>query len=165
MTDDRTLAEIGQDDTNQLEQANKDGDLFEFLDRKQAIEFQMHCVRDALAKLGMPNSDIMAIKMIDSLLESKRIRIESRAYHEPEDIWKTGVYIYKLKEDGENIDELAYFVSNLKECKPGPFSRNRIHKWGIRTNVPPDGATKMISIPKVLENPNVSAAAGTPGTA
>ena len=157
MDDHRTLNEIKKDAIEQLEQAVKDGDLFQFIDRKQALAFQVQAVQKAMALMGMPNSEIMDVKMIDSLMETKRIRIESRRYHEEEDLWKTGVYVYKLKEDMQNIDELAYFVSTLKTVEPGPFNRNRAKMWGIKTNVPMDGSGTFFSIPKTVGEANVRA--------
>jgi len=163
MNDDRTLDEINKDAVEQLEQAVNDGDLFQFIDRKQALAFQVEAVQKAMSLMGMPNSEIMDVKMIDSLMKTKRIQIESRRYHEEENLWKTGVYVYRLKEDMQNIDELAYFISTLKTVEPGTFSRNRTQMWGIKTNVPMDGSGTFFSIPKMVGEPNVRASDGKPG--
>ncbi len=141
MSDNRTLDEIKADDIDQLAQAYKEGQRFEFFDRPQAYKFQGVCVQVALKNLGVTITKRIHPGIVDKQLKDKGVVCEQRRYHEEEDVWRTGLYIYK--KDGE----LAYFVSNVKENNPSPFSINRVKKWGVLTNVKVDGGRSVISLP------------------
>ncbi|MCK4786887.1 MAG: hypothetical protein KAV87_24230 [Desulfobacteraceae bacterium] len=147
MSDNRTLDEVKADDIDQLEQVVKSAQLFEFWGRdpkrarEKAYKFQGACVQVALKNLGVEISRNINPKFVDKQLADKGIKCEMRRYHEENDVWRTGLFIYK--KDGE----LAFYVSNVKRNNPSPFSINRVQKWGVLTNVPVDGGRSAISLP------------------
>lgn len=141
MSDNRTLDEIKADDIDQLEQAYKESQRFEFFNRPQAYKFQGVCVQVALKNLGVEISKNVNPKFVDKQIKDKGVTVEQRRYHEEDDVWRTGLYVYR--KDGE----LAFFVSNVKENKPSPFAIDRTHKWGVSTNVKVDGGKSVISLP------------------
>ena len=140
MSDNRTIDEVKADDIDQLEQVVKVAQRFEFLDRKQAYKFQGICVQVALKNLGVEITKNVNPKFVDKQLADRGVKIEQRRYHGEDDVWRTGLYVYKG-------DELAFYVSNVKKNNPNPFSINRTQKWGVLTNVPVDGGKSAISIP------------------
>jgi len=140
MSDNRTLDEIKADDIDQLEQVVKVSQRFEFLDRRQAYKFQGVCVQVALKNLGVEITKNINAKFVDKQMTDRGVKCEQRRYHEEENVWRTGLYIYKK-------GELAFYVSNVKQNNPSPFSINRTQKWGVLTNVPVDGGRSAISIP------------------
>lgn len=141
MSDNRTLDEVKADDIDQLEQVVKVAQRYEFLDRKQAYRFQGTCVQVALKNLGVEISRNINPKFVDKMMADKGVKCEQRRYHGEEDVWRTGLYIYK--KDGE----LAFYVSNVKQNNPSPLSINRVQKWGVLTNVSVDGGKSTISLP------------------
>jgi len=148
MSDNRTLDEVKADDIDQLNQAHKQSERYEFFDRKQAYSFQGVCVQAALKNLGVlfPLAGVgitrnINTRFVDKQLKDKGIVCEQRRYHDEDDVWRTGLYVYK--EDGE----LAFFISNVKGNNPSPFSINRVQKWAVLTNVQVSGGKRAISLP------------------
>ena len=141
MSDNRTLDEVRADDIDQLEQAHKKAECHEFFERRPAYSFQGTCVQVALKNLGVTISRNINPKFVDKQMKNQGVTVEKRRYHDEDDVWRTGLYIYK--KDGE----LAFFVSNVKEHKPGPFAINRVHKWAVLTNVEVSGGKRAISLP------------------
>jgi len=141
MSDNRTLDEVKADDIDQLAQAHKASQRYEFFDRKQAYKFQGVCVQVALKNLGVEISRNINPKFVDKQMADKGVTCEQRRYHDEDDMWRTGLYVYK--KDGE----LAFFISNVKKNNPSPFSINRVQKWAVLTNVKVDGGKSAISLP------------------
>ena len=115
MSDNRTIDEIKADDIDQLEQAHKVSQRFEFFDRKQAYRFQGVCVQVALKNLGVEISRNINSKFVDKQMADRGVTCEQRRYHDEDDVWRTGLYVYK--KDGE----LAFFISNVKKNNPSPL--------------------------------------------
>ena len=142
MIDNRTLDEIQKDEAEQYDRAISKSQRFEFLSRDQAYKFQGACVQKAMISLGVVITKHSDPKMVDRQMSVAGVTVEKRRYHEPKDVWKTGVYIYKEK-DGE----LAYYISEVKMNHPNAFAIDRRQRWAVMTNVPVGGAKRIISLP------------------
>lgn len=149
MADDRTLGEIKRSHFDELEQLLKSAKLETFISRKQAQIFHVTAFRNALELMGVPKKTVMEIQSIDCVLQIGNVRVEARRPEGPpeEVFWRTGIYIFKTKGDGdEEHDELAYFISNIKTKVIGPFDRDRSPKWSILTNA-------KVFVPRIISVP------------
>jgi len=142
MADNRTLAEMRKDHFYELEQLLKGHEVTMLPTRGQAREFFAAVIREALRKLGVPYETIMSIDEIDCVMDLGNVRLEARRPEgDPkETFWRSGVYIFKAKEDGDH-DELAYFVSDIKTRTVMKYGKMQSVECGILTNVDLPGFT------------------------
>ena len=140
MTDNRTLDEIQADDWDNYEFILKDAQIKRFPHREKAYAYQRECVVKALEMMGIPKSDVMAIEVVDGMLELYNVRMESLRHKK---FWRDrGLAIYKLKDDSPDPDEMAFFISEVKMAtQPAVY-------WGVMANVPLDGG-KIYSFPSI----------------
>jgi len=109
MADNRTLDEIKQDDIGMLGDILKNAKEYRFTSEAECMAFLGDCVFKTLAKLGLEMNDNMNAKMVERILKTKGIRIETRRYEDEIDLERSGTYIYKEQENG---DEMAAFISD-----------------------------------------------------
>lgn len=109
MPDNRTLDEIKQDDIGMLGDILKNAKEYRFTTEAECMAFQADCLFKTLGKLGLPMNEKMNQKMVDRILNAKGIRVERRRYTDEIDQGRTGFYIYKEHENG---DEMAAFISD-----------------------------------------------------
>jgi len=109
MPDNRTLDEIKQDDIGMLGDILKNAKEYRFTSEAECMAFLGDCVFKTLAKLGLEMNDNMNAKMVERILKTKGIRIERRRYTDEIDLERTGFYVYKEHENG---DEMVTFISD-----------------------------------------------------
>jgi hypothetical protein len=65
----------------------------------EAAEFQGRRIETILAYLGVNfQRGLREPSYFDNIFKEKNIKIENRLYDEPEDEWRSGIYIYKNNE-------------------------------------------------------------------
>jgi hypothetical protein len=109
MTDNRTLDEVKQDDIGMLGDILKASKQHPFISEAKAIEFQSACLYGTLEKMGLKMNANMDPMMVDRILKTKGIKVEKRAYNGEMDKDRTGFYVYRVKENG---DEMVAFISD-----------------------------------------------------
>lgn len=109
MTDNRTLDEIKQDDIGMLGDILKNAKEYRFTTEAECMAFQGDCLFKTLGKLGLPITEKMHQGMVDRIIKTKGIRVERRRYTDEIDLERTGFYVYKEHENG---DEMAAFISD-----------------------------------------------------
>ena len=109
MPDNRTLDEIKQDDIGMLGDILKNAKEYRFTTEAECMAFQGDCLFKTLGKLGLPMNEKMDQKMVDRIIKTKGIRVERRRYTDEIDLERTGFYVYKEHENG---DEMVTFISD-----------------------------------------------------
>ena len=131
MTDNRTLNEIRHDDIDMLEQLIKKSKDYYFYTMKEAIAFTHKALFGTLEKHGVTVNERMHGKMVDRLLKNSSVRVESRNYDSKEDLWRSGIYVYKT-----DTGEMLAFISGITQKKSNIFT-SIFHsaRFVIKTNV------------------------------
>lgn len=116
-----TLEEIKGQHNTMLDILEKKLSEREFGTQKEAYKFIMWAIDAGLKKLGIHLNDKMPEKIVQRIMDVKKLMIEQKMYGEHAGTW---IYI---------DDELQFFISD-------PYQRNSqiiIHKpsWYVRTNV------------------------------
>ena len=119
MADDRTLDEIKQDDIGMLGDILKNAKEYRFTTQAECTAFQGDALFKTLGKLGLPMNENMNEKMVERILKAKGIRIETRRYEDEIDLERGGTYIYKERENG---DEMVAFISEPMRVMAGNAS-------------------------------------------
>ncbi len=109
MTDNRTLDEVKQDDIGMLGDILKNAKEYRFATQAECVEFQSACLYKTLERLGLKMNAHLNEKMVDRILKTKGIKVERRTYDDEIDKERTGFYVYK---QGENGDEMVAFISD-----------------------------------------------------
>jgi len=107
-TDTRTLDEVKADDIDMLGQLIKKSKEYYFYNVKEAMAFIHKALFSTLEKHGVTVNEKVHPKMIDRLLKNNNLRIENRPYTNQEDLWKSGLYLYKT-----DTFELIAFISDV----------------------------------------------------
>lgn len=175
MADDRTLAEIQADHTDESAHKIRNAKAIYFQTQESAHNFWVLCQARAMEMLGVTPDDMeKAEPFEDGIMKTgfivKDVRVEILHFLDEAMIhsvngsgdaqWKIGTYFYKLKSFTKEIDELAYFLSHLHHHDHPVKDAVHLAKGDFRviTNIPwDDSKKKIISIPKA-EEPDVSAA-------
>ena len=126
MSDNRTLDEVKDDDIGMLGDILKASKDHRFISEEKAIQFQSACLYGTLERLGLKMNANMDPMMVDRILETKGIKVEKRRYDDEIDKDRTGFYIYRLKENG---DEMVAFISDPM------LVRDPVIYFVIKTNV------------------------------
>lgn len=127
--DNRLIEEIFADDRGAVKAIIEDnGTHWSFPDASRAGMFHIACIPKALEKLGVQNAAKISGDDIERVLDEHNIRFEKR--NDPEEQWRSGIYIYKN-------NELAYFISGVLKNKPSTiFIPGRsLDGYGVITNV------------------------------
>jgi len=104
-----TLDEIGVKDEGMLEDVIKGAKRYSFASERLAEGFRDYARFCGFQYVGLTIHPGMDYRMIDRILDSKKIRIEERPYpfKTGDESWKNGMYIYKE-------DQLAVFISDVR---------------------------------------------------
>jgi hypothetical protein len=122
-----TLDEVSENDQAMMDDAIKNSNRFAFESPEKAVRFVGGCIGATLIHLGIPLAHKMDPKMLDTVQESRGIVIEKRQYPPDQDVWKSGIYIYKK-------DILAAFISEIFVPKKSGVLVNPENVWMVITN-------------------------------
>jgi hypothetical protein len=116
---DDTLDDIKHRDVLNLEVfLNKKGREYKkFQLSSEASEFQGRRVEMIMAYLGVNfQRGLREPDYFDSIFKQKNIKVENRMYEEPEDEWRSGIYVYK---NNEIAGFVGYPIYNPEKVEDG----------------------------------------------
>ena len=117
-----TLDDLKANDIDNLEHVLRGAKTFNFKTEREALEFQGQCLFPRLEELGLYASTVPSESLMQELMAEKEIRIETRPYENPEDQWRSGIYIY-------HKGEIAGFISLI--------TKNEIFGYDVKTTIAP----------------------------
>ena len=131
MTDNRTLDEVKADDIDMLGQLIKKSKEYYFQNTREAMAFIHKALFDTLAKHGIIVNERVHPKMVDRLLKNNNLMVENRPYTNEEDVWRSGLYLYKT-----DTLELLAFISDIT-VKKGSIIKYALHspRYVVRSSV------------------------------
>lgn len=120
-TEHMSLGDIKARDIDNLGLVVKESKEHLFDRKEHAGRFMGQAVNGALKKLGVDQLGMISkysnrhdkrflAKQIDKAMAENNVKVERRKYQEPEDIWRSGIYIY-------HNNEIAYFISECMRVK------------------------------------------------
>ena len=126
--DKMTLDEMAENDRAMADDAIKNCKRYKWYRPEPAFKFVSHCVQSTLDRLGVKIVPGMNPRMVDHLLETKKVQVEKRSHYEGSDVWRNGFYIMQN-------GELAVFISNVMKYQRSPLAiKGDPDNWSVITN-------------------------------
>ena len=110
---DMTLEEMGEHDIENLTYVMKETEEHSFANPVVAEAFVKESLTSILNKCGVAIDANSDADEADTLMSNANVKVEKRRYQD-EDMWRSGLYVYK-------DNEIAGFVSLLKRTSLGFF--------------------------------------------